>query len=518
MPIPKPAWTTSLAELPGSAAFRSPDAVAVVAGRRRLTFDELDRAAAGVADDLVYRGLDPGDPVGLLAGNGVEFPVAAYGILRAGGVLVPLPPSAPVAELRGLLRAARVEVVLSDPANADLAWAAAQAYDARCGAVVVDGEAAASAGDLVSVRSMARLQRPEPVAPVRAGSRAVILFSSGSGDHPKGVVHSHEGLLHNARCVALEMLRLTADDVLLGALPLAHSYGLSAVLNAAMVAGARIELIPKFDAGKAWSTIADRGVTVFSGVPTMFRRLVLHPHSSRNTDLRLCVVSGAPCPRDLARDVQLRLGTPLIERYGMTEASPLTWHTVDPASAEGDVGRAAWGVRVRAVDVDRNPVAPGRVGELQVRAPSMLLGYLSAEDEHEALTDGWLLTGDLGKVHPGARVELVGRLKDVILRGGYSVSAREVARALEEHPAVVEAAVVGVPDGDLGEEVAAAVVLAARSGISLEDLNFHAAKTLAAWKRPHRWRIVERLPRTALEKVSAQEVRRMFAGEPAEPV
>jgi long-chain acyl-CoA synthetase len=306
------------------------------------------------------------------------------------------------------------------------------------------------------------------------------------------------------------MVRLRRDDVMLGALPLAHSFGLSAVMNAALYAGTRLELMPHFEAKAAWRLIKDRGITVLTGVPTMYKRLAEHQDSTRHTDLVVAIVSGAACPPEVARAVWLRMGVPIVERYGLTEASPLTWRELRPRSEAGDVGQPGWGVRIRACDEKGAPLATGKEGELWAKTPSMLLRYLDPRDTAEAMRDGWVRTGDLGKLRPDGRVLITGRLKDVILSGGYSIAAGEVERVLGEHPAIAEVAVVGVPDGDLGEEVAAAVVFRARHEVSNAELDAHVAAHLAGWKRPRQWRIVEALPRTAIGKVRREDVAALF--------
>ena len=503
--------TISLAELASAAATRDPTGIAVACGKRRLTYAELDRAAASVAEELLDRGLQRGNAVAVMAGIGLEFPVLAYGILRAGGVLVPISHLSPAAEVTQLLRASKVELVMGDVEREATALAAAQAFDANCGAVVVDLEARRSVADRLALTEL--LQGPGPAPPERVGSDepAVILFTSGSTDHPKGVLHSHEGLYRNALCVAWEMTALTPRDVLLGALPLAHSFGLSAVLNAALLAGTRLELMPRFDADAAWKLIHDRGVTVVTGVPAMFRRLAESRAATRNSDLRLAVVSGSACPRDLARDVRLRMGVHVVERYGMTEASPLTWRVVTDDAGEGDVGWAGWGVHIRVVAESGKVQPAGQTGELQVQAPGMMLRYLRPADTREAFDGAWLRTGDLGYVRPDGGVTLVSRIKEVILRGGYTVSASEVERVLSQHPAVADAAVVGVPDDDLGEEVAAVLVPQKGRTIDVDDLERHVGELLATWKRPRAWRTADRIPRTQLGKVKRQELVKLFS-------
>jgi long-chain acyl-CoA synthetase len=297
---------------------------------------------------------------------------------------------------------------------------------------------------------------------------------------------------------------------MLGVLPLAHSFGLSAVLNSSLLVGARLELLPQFDAQETWKTVLAREVTVLTGVPTMFRRIAELREASRNSDLRLAIVSGSACPRDIARDIRLRLGVDIVERYGMTEASPLTWRSIDDTTPAGDVGLPAWGVKLRAVDEKGSVLQAGRRGEIQAQAPGMLLRYLAAADNREGLQDGWLRTGDLGTVRADGGLTLEARLKEVILRGGYTISAREVEAVIEQHPAVAEAAVVGLPDDDIGEDVAAMIVLRPGRKAEPAELWRFVGERLAAWKRPRRWRMADELPRTSLGKIRRDEIIRTW--------
>jgi long-chain acyl-CoA synthetase len=208
----------------------------------------------------------------------------------------------------------------------------------------------------------------------------------------------------------------------------------------------------------------------------------------------------------------------VVERYGMTEASPLTWRVVSDDSPEGDVGWPGWGVHIRAVDPHGKVLGKDKAGELEVEAPSMLLRYLRPEDSTAAFHDGWLRTGDVGLVRADRGVTLKSRLKDVILRGGYSVAAGEVEKAIAAHRWVAEAVVLGVPDRELGEELAAAVVLRKHRRRPAEldvvaDLERHMAERLASWKRPRMWKVVDQVPRTPLGKVKRVELLRLFDRE-----
>jgi long-chain acyl-CoA synthetase len=508
----------TLAALPWTAALRAPDAAALLTtgqpgGASALSFRQLDRAAAGVAARLARRDIRPGDRVAICSGNGLAFPVLYYGALRAGAVVVLLPTTAPAADLATTIRRLRVAMVAGDAEHAPLARAATRQAQTGAAHLILHTDGATPRRSELSLDALAEHPSTAPT-PVPPQTPAVILNTSGTTGTPRGALHSHAGLLLNARAVAGEMLQLTERDVQLGALPLPHSFGMSAVLNASILAGARVALMPRFDAAEALRAIDDHGVTVLQAVPTMFSRLAAGASATttataRPRTLRLAVVSGAPLPTDLARSVHATLCDRVVERYGMTEVSPLTMREVPEDGGEpGDVGRPLWGVGVRVAGGEEH-------GELEATAASMFLGYAGDRRATAAvLRDGFMRTGDLGRVDPDGRVVLSGRLKDLIIRGGYNVPAREVEQVIEGHPAVAEVAVVGLPDADLGEEVAAALVLrpgGARGADVPAELRRRCASALARYKLPRRWYVLDELPRTASGKVRKHELRDLLA-------
>jgi long-chain acyl-CoA synthetase len=274
-----------------------------------------------------------------------------------------------------------------------------------------------------------------------------------------------------------------------------------------VLAGAGVVLARRPDVSALERLLATGEVTVVQAVPTLFARLA-EASTARWPGVRLCVVSGAPLPHGLPARIHRRLAGRLLERYGMTEVSPLTVREVPADGGEpGDVGLPLRGVVVRVA-------GGGGEGELEAAAPSMFLGYDGdRRATAEVLRNGLMRTGDLGRVGPGGRVTVTGRLKEVIVRGGNNVAAREVERLLESHPGVAEAAVLGMPDADLGEEVAAALVLRPRArGDVVGELERLCREQLALYKRPRLWHVVDSLPRTASGKVRKGELRELLGG------
>jgi len=490
----------TLAALPWVGAQRDPEAAAIRLEGGTLDYRRLDRAAAAMAAVLERRGVGAGDRVALYCGNSTALPVALYGALRRAAVVAPISTASPPAEVAAALRALRIRLLVCDPHHAATAAAAVRLAGTGVRRLVV-AEQSPGARDAVGVPALVEHVAVDPM-PVPATTAALILATSGTTGIPRHALHTHGSLHLNARAVATEMLTLVPGDVQLGALPLAHSFGLSAVLNASLLAGASVALLRHFDASAAIRLCASEPVTVVQGVPTMLARLA-DAATRRPPQVRLCVISGAPLPEGLAARIHERLCPALLERYGMTEVSPLTVRRVPADGGEhGDVGLPLSGVVVRTL-------GGAAEGELEAAAPTMFSGYVrDRRGTMAALRDGFFRTGDLGRVGRGGRTTLLGRLKDVIVRGGNNVAASEVERVLEAHPQVVEAAVVGIPDADLGEEVAAAVVLRRGGGeATLAELEARCLTLLAAYKRPRRWRVVDRLPRTATGKVRKEAVR-----------
>jgi long-chain acyl-CoA synthetase len=293
---------------------------------------------------------------------------------------------------------------------------------------------------------------------------------------------------------------LGAQDRVLAALPLAHSFGLNGALLAPLLAGAAVVLQERFSPEETLRAIARHRVTVFPGVATMFGRILESPAlaASDLSSLRLAVSGAAPCPWPLARGWRERTGVRIVRGYGMTELfRPISYLVAEPADLPESVGRAVPGVILRLVD-----------GELWIRTPAMMDGYLRAPEETAAvLDDGWFKTGDLATISADGFVSIVGRKRELILRGGYSVVPAEVETALLGHPAVAEAAVVGVAHAELGEDVAAFVTLRPGATAPPDELIAFCRERLAGYKYPRRITIVAELPKSATGKILKARLR-----------
>jgi long-chain acyl-CoA synthetase len=440
------------------------DAIALAWDGGTLTFRDLDRRAGGVAHALAARGAGAGDVVALALPNGWAFAAAFLGVLKLGATVAPLNPLLSPAERERVVEHLRPTLVLD--------------------AVPPD-------------------ERVRPAT--RSDAPALILYTSGSTGEPKGSVLSHRALLAANQSWAGPVLGLTPADVVLAVLPLAHSFGLNGALLAPLSAGSRVCLMERFAPDDVLAAIARHRVTVLPAVATMFRRLLDAP-ALRETDLaslRLAVSGAAPCPWEIADEWRRATGVRLLRGYGMTELfRPISYLDADPRDVPDSIGRAVPGVELRSVAEDGGIVAPGDVGELWIKSPAALDRYLAAPEATRAvLDDGWFKTGDLATLSADGFVTIVGRKKDLILRGGYSVVPGEVEAVLLTHAAVAEAAVVGTPHPELGEDVAAFVTLRPGAAARPEELIAHCRDRLAAFKYPRRVRILDELPKSLTGKI-----------------
>lgn len=465
--------TESFAALLDGAARRRPDARALVWDGGALTWRELELRAGGLARRLARQGLRAGDTVALHLPNGWRFAAALWGALKLGATVAPLNP---------LLAAGERDRILAHLGPA----------------LIVD-----EMGEEADEEEVREEETESDSADGRAP--ALILYTSGSTGRPKGAVLSHAALRSANESWAGPVMRLTPQDVVLAALPLAHSFGLNGALLAPLLAGATVAIQERFSPEETLRAIARHGVTVLPAVATMFQRMLEVPGVSEAacSSLRLAVSGAAPCPWELAQAWRRRTGVRIVRGYGMTELfRPISYLADDPTDLPDAIGRPVPGVEARVVDPEGQAQAPGEAGELWIRTPAVMDGYLRAEEETRAvIQDGWFKTGDLATISPEGFVSVVGRKKDLILRGGYSVVPGEVEAALLDHPAVAEAAVVGTPHPELGEEVAAFVTLRPGARADADELVAFCRERLAAFKYPRRVTLVGELPKSATGKV-----------------
>jgi malonyl-CoA/methylmalonyl-CoA synthetase len=446
---------------------------------------ELEAASARVAGRLRRAGLAPGDRVLVSAASSMDLVVAYLGALRMGLVVVPVNTAYREREVAHIVGDAGPRAaVVDDPDRGRWAQRAAG------GDLLVTGpEVGLPDGD------------PPPLDTAGPGDPALLCYTSGTTGAPKGAVLAHGNLLASAEALRLAW-RWEPDDRLVLALPLFHIHGLGVGLHGTLLAGASAVLLPRFEADAVLDAARDHQATLFFGVPTMYSRLAASPRAAELGRLRLCVSGSAPLPPTVFERLAERAGQRVLERYGMTETIMNVSNPYDGERRPGTVGLPLPGVELR--------LAGGDQGEVLLRGPNVFSGYWGnpAATAEAFDPDGWFRTGDLGSLDERGYLRIEGRSKELIITGGYNVHPREVEELLLEHPGVAEAAVVGTPSEEWGEQVTAFVVpadLAAPPG--RDELLAFAAERLAGFKRPRVVHYVEALPRNALGKVMKHELR-----------
>jgi long-chain acyl-CoA synthetase len=484
------------------------DGPALVSHGETTTYGELRSRVAGLRGALVARGVAPGDRVAIVAANDPSFVVAYLGVLGVGGVAVPLNPLSPPPEL-----GRELDIVGARLALVDDAGGAAFRGEAATGLPDLD---VLVIGDLVGGAPAAMVERAED-------DLAVLLFTSGTAGLPRAAMLTHGNLRANIDQIRATTASgavdpaagpATADDVALGVIPLFHIFGLNAVLGLALTVGATVVLVERFDPPGALALLAEHGITVVSGVPTMWRAWADLPPDDAGAanpmaSVRLGVSGAAALDPDLRRAIAARYGVVLAEGYGLTEASPVVTSGVGHQAPDGSIGLPLPGVLVRLIDRSGLDALVGDPGEVWVKGPNVFAGYWDdPEATRAALTeDGWLRTGDLAVVDDDGFLWLVDRAKDLIIVSGFNVVPAEVEAVLMGHPGVAEAAVVSVPDPRSGEAVKAFIVPVAGTDVDEAAIVDYAARHLARYKCPSIVTIVDQLPHGLTGKLLRRQLR-----------
>lgn len=437
----------------------------------RYDYRTLDRHAGAIAAFLIAHGVGRGKRIALALQDPLAVVAAVLGGLKAGAAVAPLNPRLTEEERSRIL--------------ADLA------------------------PDLILDRLPSGEEERVAVATADSDG-AIVLYTSGSTGRPKGVLLSHGAVAAGVDIWVDGVFALNRDDVMLSALPLAHSFGLFGTVLSPLQTGAAIVMLPRFTPEDAVKAITAARATVFPGVATMFRRVLDCPFLPKNgfDGLRIAVSGAAPCPWPLAEEWRHRTGVRIVRGYGMSELfRPVSFSAVERDEAPDSIGRPLPGVEVRIVADNGCDVAAGEIGELWIQTPARLTEYLNQPEETRAVLEaGWFKTGDLATQSPDGLVRLVGRKKEIILRGGYTVAAGEVEALLMTHPEVAEAAVVGVPHPELGEEIRAYVALRPHARLTPDDIVAWCRARAATYKYPRDVRLCDELPRGPTGKVDKTQL------------
>ncbi len=489
--------------LPFAGALRHPDSPALAEGDTVWSYARYAAAIRGVAALLDRGGVRPGDRLMIVAENGLA---AAAAIMAASEL------DAWAVVVNARLAAPEIDAIRDHCLPRRIVYTVGSSDDAsRHGAR--HGAAAVGDPELPGL-ALGPLREAEPAPIERAASRlvAALIYTSGTTGKPKGVMLSHRSLLFAGR-VAAESRCFGPTDRLFAVLPLSHSYGISSVLIAGLMAGACVRLVPRFTPETLLRLLAEDGLTVVQGVPAMYARTLEHltmtgiaPVAPK---LRFMSAGGSPLEPALRARVQAVFNTALHNGYGLTEAAPVVALTrMDRAYPDGCIGEPANGVEVRLAGADGAPVAVGEVGELWARGPNIMLGYYKEPTmTRQVITeDGWLRTGDLARADEQGRYYVVGRAKELIIRGGFNVHPEDVEAVLNACPGVTLSGVVGRANG-VDEDVIAFIQPAPGGDVTPDRVAAFVSERLAGYKRPSRVVVMPALPVTLAGKVKKAELR-----------
>jgi long-chain acyl-CoA synthetase len=490
----------NLAQILTEAAANDPEGVAVKLDDFALNYGLLEQAAMRIAGMLAERKVEPGDRVALMLPNVPHFVVAYYGILRAGAVVVPLNVLNKRREVEYYLRDSGAKLLFVWQDFAQEAAPAAEDFGCEC-IQVAPGE---------FEQTLFQTDPLEQMVERQSSDTAVLLYTSGTTGTPKGAELTHDNLLRNCRA-SRELFDLGQGVVVLGALPLFHSFGQTCAMNNCVVAGGMLTLLPRFDPVKALEIIQRDQVAVFEGVPSMYGAILNVPEHPRydTSTLRCCASGGAAMPVELMRGFEQAFNCQILEGYGLSETSPVaSFNHPDRERKPGSIGTPIAGVEMKVVDDSDRELPAGEVGEIVIRGHNVMKGYWGRpEATAEAMRGGWFHSGDLARVDADGYFFIVDRKKDMIIRNGFNVYPREIEEVLYEHPAVREAAVIGIPHDEFGEEVGAAVSLKDGATATAEEIRDYLKEQVAAYKYPRKIWIVDELPKGPTGKILKRELK-----------
>jgi long-chain acyl-CoA synthetase len=487
-------------------ALAVPDHPLLRIGSLELSYRQVDVVSGRVAAGLRAAGLARGDTLAVQLPNVPEFVFTYFGALMAGITVVPLNPLLKAPEVAYHLQDSGARLLVAFEAFAGEATkGAAEAGDVR---VFVVGSAVAGTS---SFDALYGAEDGGDIEPMNSDDTAVIIYTSGTTGRPKGAELTHFQM-YMACTVAGQTFGYRTDDVTIAVLPLFHVFGLSSVLNCVVRFGATAVLVPRFEVGAVLDAMEQHRVTVFAGVPTMFVVLANADLTGRDmSSLRVCVSGGDSIPGEVLHAFEAAYHAPVLEGYGLSETCALATFNPSPEDRRVmSIGKRMWGVDVRIVDSEDRPLpaGPEHVGEIVIRGHNVMKGYRGRPEETaEAMRGGWFHTGDLGYRDEDGFFYIVDRKKDLLIRGGFNVYPREIEEVLHQHPAILEAAVIGRPDDRLGEEVVAFIALKKGAAATPAEVIAFAKERLAAYKYPREVVVLDKLPKGGSGKVVKTELR-----------
>lgn len=492
-----------------------PDKIAYYFMDNGSTYAELDGAITKFASGLEKLGIKKGDHIALLIGNSPYFLIGMYGALRLGATVIPINPIYSPSEISYILHNGDVKAVIA----LDLLVPAVEKMHSSLPKIenyiiCETPKGKESEFDLSQLTVLPKLKRFTDVLELGdlnfVGPEldddddvAIILYTSGTTGKPKGAMLTHKNIYSNARDVGT-YLRYNENDRVIATLPLFHVFGLTVSLNAPLLMGSKVLIVPQFSPKEIFRLVKKFGATVFVGVPTMYNFLYQFPDGNPEDmkTLRLCISGGSALPVALLENFEKKFNVVISEGYGLSEASPVTcFNPLDRPRKPGSIGTSIINVENKIVNELGEELPPGVAGELIVRGPNVMKGYYKMPEETAAtIKNGWLYTGDIAKMDEEGYFYIVDRKKDMIIVGGYNVYPREVEEVLYNHPDVVEVAVLGVPDPNHGEAVKCFVV-SKNSSLTENDLIEYCKQHLAKYKVPSSIEFLDELPKNTTGKI-----------------
>jgi long-chain acyl-CoA synthetase len=505
----------NLASLLRQAAAKTPDKPALVINDTALPYRVVHDYAQRLAGGLAGLGVHRGQKVALLLPNVPQFVIAYYAAHYLGAPVVPLNVLLTADEIHYHLEDSEASVLIAFEALAEQALAGA-ARAATCKHVVIarsnPGDATAPAGALSFSKLIADGKPVTELPDTMPDDTAVILYTSGTTGRPKGAELTHFNLFYNAEYSSTRLMPLERDTVALCTLPLFHSFGQTVIMNGTIRAGGTIVLMPRFEPRAAFELMHKHKVTFFAGVPTMYFALLHYPEAAQYdlSSLKYCACGGAAMPVEVMRTFDQKYKVNILEGYGLSETSPVaSFNTLDRDKKVGSIGVPIEGVEFRLVD-DKGAIItePNVPGEIQIKGHNVMKGYYRRpEATAESIKDGWFASGDVAYRDADGYYFIVDRKKDMIIRGGFNVYPREIEELLYAHPAVLEAAVIGIPHESHGEEVKAVLVLKPGTTATPQEIIDYCKQKLAAYKYPRIVEFMSALPKGPTGKILKRELR-----------
>ena len=498
-------------------AQRIPNRLAIISEEKKISYKELNLLSNKVANLILDLGINPGDSIALQCPNISFFPIIYYGILKMGGVIVPMSILLKKKEISFILNNSKAKLLFFYQGDQTLnivkeAVAGVKESPKIIQSILIENQELKSFSNplVKNLNSLIKDASSEfEYIPTNAEETAVVIYTSGTTGKPKGAKLTHSNLAWNSS-ITVDLFDFKGDDIALTVLPLFHIFGQNCIMNAAVFAGISNVLLKRFDSNEVIQCIQKHSVTIFAGVPTMFWNLLNDLNTFKKGEIsllknhwRIALSGGAAIPVELINKFEKTYAVPIFEGYGMSEGSPLVTYN-QPAYKRkiGSVGLPIWGVQVKVINDKFIEVPSYVVGQIIFKGHNVMKGYFNNEEEtKKVIKNGWMHSGDLGYKDDEGYLFVVDRMNDMIIRGGVNIYPREIEELIIKHPKISLVAVVGIPDQRMGEEIMAYVILNKDQEMSKAELKSWVKAKVAANKYPRKIEFVKELPMNATGKI-----------------